>query len=416
MAITKLSDLFKSKIQASAKSVQTSSASTNPTQTNNTNCSSNSNNSNSSAQAASIMNKYENKFDYSNDNKKKSKDYNKVAKKLGVKLNSYEQNGFRLMVNKSSARGELKYDMNGDGTMESVDTASAIANSFDSVLDLYIQREVENCIKKFGKSTGSNGFLSEKALEYLKTEKHIVVNDVQCTAAKMKGKVWSFSLVDDEGNIMQDENGKLGSCIFADGLNADGYLEKAEIQFSNVLDELGYDCISRADFKGTDKEYDQMLKEIEAGINSGLYQGSDKNIKCIYGTEVITRGSKGNGNGNADGEASDADVLSASAKQEEYARIYAAKLQSEIASYQTKNSKNELSANELASIKCSVKSYMYSNYDGVTADILNQADKAAKVDVKIVNKSQDTQTIAAQTQQTANTSNEPLREKELLVA
>ncbi len=57
-------------------------------------------------------------------------------------------------------------DTNEDGTMEEVNLSDAIADSFDSELDLYIQDEFQKILKKYG--TKMKGFLCPEAIAELK--------------------------------------------------------------------------------------------------------------------------------------------------------------------------------------------------------------------------------------------------------
>lgn len=170
---------------------------------------------------------------------------------------------------------KVNMDADGDGTKEDVNLADAIANSFDSELDLYIQSEFEKIVQKYGSC--SKNYLSKEALAELKA-KGI---EVSCVGND-SNRVYSFSLVDKDGNVLEDENGKKGSIIFADCLIPDGYAQGAEINLSAILDCMGKDCISKADFVGREDDYYDVLKQVEAGVQSGAYDAKGK-LSDIYG-------------------------------------------------------------------------------------------------------------------------------------
>ena len=87
----------------------------------------------------------------------------------------------------------------------------------------------------------------------------------------------------EEGNVMVDENGNEGSILFGDWVIPDGYAQGAEQNLSSMLDLMGYDCISKADFIGNEDKYDQVLSIVEENIKNGAYSYSDKKVSDIYG-------------------------------------------------------------------------------------------------------------------------------------
>ena len=193
-----------------------------------------------------------------------------------------------------------------NGNISDVALADAVAASFDSELDLYIQDIVGEVMAKYG--TCSKGYLSDDARAEL-AAKGIRVDSVgQGTEedGSNTNRVYSFSLVElpanfesmsveeqmefvysDDAKIVEDKAGNKGSYLFADALIPDGFAQNAEINMSSILDQMGYDCISKADFIGSDgkfnqAEYDAMLSEVGELVNSGELTGSDK-ITDIYG-------------------------------------------------------------------------------------------------------------------------------------
>ena len=186
-------------------------------------------------------------------------------------------------------------DSDGDGEYEEKKILDAVADSFDSELDLYIQDKLEKIIEKYGPN--SQNYLSSGAIAELKSY-GIVVESVGGKNGNCD-RVYSFSLVDENGNVLTDENGKKGSIIFADCLVPDGNAQAAEVQLSSILDSMGYDCISKADFIGREDEYWQVLSQVQENINNGLYEGNGS-TSSIYGDIkdiLISVGSLWSGNG-----------------------------------------------------------------------------------------------------------------------
>lgn len=127
------------------------------------------------------------------------------------------------------------------------------------------------------------GFLCPEAIAELKA-KGIQVDSVGDADADIQfsKRVYSFSLVDKDGNVLVDENGKKGSILFADCIIPDGYAQGAEVNLSSILDVMGKDCLSKADFIGHEDEYYKLLEEVGANVQAGKY-GSSGKINDIYG-------------------------------------------------------------------------------------------------------------------------------------
>ncbi len=193
-----------------------------------------------------------------------------------------------------------------NGNISDMALADAVAASFDSELDLYIQDIVQDVMNRYG--TCSKGYLSDSAKAEL-AAKGIRVDSVgQGTEedGSNTNRVYSFSLVQlpdnfedlsveeqmaivyaDDAKIVEDKAGNKGSYLFADCLIPDGFAQNAEINLSSILDTMGYDCISKADFIGSDgkfneNEYLAMLAEVGEMVNSGELSGRDS-INDIYG-------------------------------------------------------------------------------------------------------------------------------------
>ena len=189
----------------------------------------------------------------------------------------------------------------------------AIAESFDSELDLYIQETIREAMQKFG--TCSKGFSSEACLNWL-AERGIRVDSIGTSSGEDKdgdgevdgsfsNRVYTFSMVEvpenfddmsteekrayiygEDAKILQDENGNKGSIVFGDCLIPDGYAQGAEFNLSSILDEMGYECISKADFIGNEDDYFAMMDEFDQmfGVNS---EGERTGNGTYTGVETI---------------------------------------------------------------------------------------------------------------------------------
>ena len=194
-----------------------------------------------------------------------------------------------------------------NGNISDQNLADAVAASFDSEIDLYIQAEVEKVIKEYGQSS-KVGYLSEKGIAAL-AAKGIRVDAVgqgDEENGSNTNRVYSFSLVEvpdnfetlspeeqraivyaDDAKIIEDKAGNKGSYLFADALIPDGCAQNSEVNMSSILDQMGYDCVSKADFIGSDGKFDEaeyqaMLSEVGDMVNSGEYSARET-ITALYG-------------------------------------------------------------------------------------------------------------------------------------
>ncbi len=232
----------------------------------------------------------------------------------------------------------ISMDTDGDGQTESVALAEAIASSFDSELDLFIEEKVEEVIKKYGHC--SKQYLSEAALKELAS--YGIRVDAVGDDGKTTNRAYAFSLVEvppehkddaynwmyktEEGKnakVLEDKNGKKGSYIFADCLIPDGYAQGAELNLSSILDQMGYDCVSKADFIGREGDYKKLMSEVESRLANGEYKGG-QSMNDLYGNrkDILTAVSNlwgGHGSapgvGNYGGAKSAADALEAKAEE-----------------------------------------------------------------------------------------------------
>ncbi|MBR6163238.1 hypothetical protein IKQ26_05075 [bacterium] len=239
---------------------------------------------------------------------------------------------------KSNESWRISMDQDGDGQTESVALADAIASSFDSELDLFIEEKVEEVVKKYGAC--SKQYLSEAALRELAS--YGIRVDAVGDDEKTTNRAYAFSLVEipeehkgdayewlyntEEGKnakVLEDANGKKGSYIFADCLIPDGYAQGAELNLSSILDQMGYDCVSKADFIGKESEYNKLLSEVETRLQNGEYKGG-QSMNDLYGNrkDILTAvknlwGGSGSapGVGNYGGSSSPEDALKAKSEE-----------------------------------------------------------------------------------------------------
>ena len=195
----------------------------------------------------------------------------------------------------------ISKDKDGDGSIESVALADTIAASFDSELDLYIQDIIRDVMAKYGSC--SKSYLGKKARKELAAKGIRVdsVGDGTEEDGSITNRVYSFSLVEqpenadkisidelyeavysDDAKIVEDANGKKANYLFADCLIPDGFAQGAEVHLSSILDQMGYDCISKSDFIGREDEYMTLMGEIENYVQSGAAKGSIT-IDELYG-------------------------------------------------------------------------------------------------------------------------------------
>lgn len=171
---------------------------------------------------------------------------------------------------------DVTADFDGDGKMDTQNIVNTIVDSCDSKLDLAIDYALREAVQHFGTACLA-GLLSDEGQKYLKDNYGIVVNRV----GDKWDRVYSFSIVDDEGNVLQDEEGGLATKVFADNLTADGNLGPLERNMASVLDNMGYDLVSDADFVGKEGEYEEFMADILQELKDGEYKGT-RSINSIY--------------------------------------------------------------------------------------------------------------------------------------
>ena len=222
----------------------------------------------------------------------------------------------------TGGRAKIDIDLNDDGEIsedeKGVDAAQAMAASYDSELDLYIEDSIQEFIEKYcGNDTAfwwdGRGFMQPEMQEKLYQEYGIVINQVGDDR-----RTYSFSLVDQDGNVLEDANGNKGSILWGDWVIPDGFAQGAELNLSSILDSIGYDCVSKADFAfneelGGEAGYNAMIEALHEDVantldltSSSAYTGeeskytqiSDRKVDDMYGATQIISLASGGGTGN----------------------------------------------------------------------------------------------------------------------
>ena len=202
---------------------------------------------------------------------------------------------------------KVDMDADGDGVVDQgVNLADAIAASFDSELDLYIEDQLHAIMEKYQcydikALFGSENSQAVKDLAALGIRADAVGDD-----AEWQNRTYTFSLVEvpegfenlspeeqmeivysDDAKILTDGNGKKGSMIFSDCLVPDGNAQGAELNLSSILDTMGYDCISKADFVGREEDYHSLIQEIGEDIVNGEYTSDGTTHADIYTEKTL---------------------------------------------------------------------------------------------------------------------------------
>lgn len=218
----------------------------------------------------------------------------KLHKNTGVEGGSETISGLDCVAR--GGRYKIEMDTDDDGELEEVSAAEAMAASFDSELDLYIEDVLHQAIEKFGtKFYWGGSFKSQEAQDFF--AQHGIRVD------QINNRTYTFSLVDDEGNVLEDSEGGKGSILFGDWVIPDGYAQGSELNLSSLLDQMGYDCISKADFIGHEDDYNKVLAAVQENLDKGLYEASERKVSDIYGgaTTSFSTGHAGSSGSGANG-------------------------------------------------------------------------------------------------------------------
>jgi hypothetical protein len=174
------------------------------------------------------------------------------------------------------------------------DVLTATAESYDSVLATVLDVKLENIL---GSGSWNIDWFREgttnSKIEQLKAA------GIDVRTLDGDSRVYVFSLIDEEGNVIQDENGKFGQVIKSDLGIPDGFFQKTERNMALVLDAMGYNCLTALDFSEEEMAQIRELAELD---NSQLGTSSGKKVTDIYSKACAGEGSVfGKGHGGEDG-------------------------------------------------------------------------------------------------------------------
>lgn len=158
-----------------------------------------------------------------------------------------------------------------------------IAASYDSVLDLVLDEKLNNAmaeiyVERLGgsKSVYGDGKVSWDWSQIVANadilrEKYGI--DVQVVESKTAYTEIVVSLIDENGNIIKDGNGKLAQVKKSDNMLPDGSCQNVEKFASAAIDQMGYDCVSITDFSPEEYaiiKYMATLSNLDIGLSSDL--------------------------------------------------------------------------------------------------------------------------------------------------
>ncbi len=224
--------------------------------------------------------------------------YNDVAKeasKRGMAFNSMKDYGCRIFkyIQKNAGSRMVTVKNQQTGEDEQIDVLTAMANSYDSVLDTVLDVKLEELL-------GSGSWNVDWFREGTSNSKIAQLKAAGIDVKILDGdsRVYTFSLIDAEGNVIQDENGKFAQVIKADLGIPDGFFQETERNMALILDAMGYNCLTALDF--TEEEM-SMIKELAQLDNSQLGESSGKKVSDIYSKASVGQGSVFGKGGGKDG-------------------------------------------------------------------------------------------------------------------
>lgn len=155
---------------------------------------------------------------------------------------------------KKAILGGEKYITVTDANGETMSGVEAMAKSYDSVLDLYTQEQFKKVLEDYGYGTFTNNCQFLKHTDEIREKYGIDIKMVETQrdgkrdVAGVQNRTFEISLVDKDGNIIEDEDGNKSTILFGDWVIPDGCAQGAEFDFISVIDQAGFDCVSKADF------------------------------------------------------------------------------------------------------------------------------------------------------------------------
>ncbi len=291
-------------------------------------------------------------------------EYNSVKNKAserGVAFDSIKDYGCRIFCRIQQNAGNRMVTVRNQqtGEDEQVDILTAMANSYDSVLDTVLDEKLERILGKQDGSWNVDWFREGTTNSKLAMLRKAGI-DVQILDGDNRAYV--FSLIDAEGNVIQDENGKFAQVIKADLGIPDGFFQRSERNMALILDAMGYNCLTALDFT---KEEMAMIRELAELDNSQLGTSSGKKVTDIYSKASVGQGSVFGKGGGKEG---------VSNLTEEELKMMAVDIEEKIPDTQeTESSKTEAEQEEENKEKTSKTKVSRAKYNAMIEDKTEQA-------------------------------------------
>lgn len=245
----------------------------------------------------------------------------KTLKKYGVSIEGPGKygnfNNVLNNVNKGLNAGCMISVTGENGEEKQVELNQAIADSYDSVLDLVLKEKLKKVL--------GDGNWKIKDLGTPKMQAKLKAAGIEFKT--LDHRIYTFSLVDDDGNVIQDENGHLAQIIMTDKVLPDGYMQGTDKNWNAVLDSVGYNCVSELDYTEEEWAQIQQLADLD---NSELGTSSGKKTTDVYkNAKVVNSGNFGGAGASASGtdtimqNLSDDDMFDMDFEQEETTALQA---------------------------------------------------------------------------------------------
>lgn len=204
----------------------------------------------------------------------------------------YEMYGIRYdAININSEHTDFVQEINamiGHGSGKSDPYYDQMAASYDSVLDVVLDERFKEAMdtfeREFCEKTGrdfENGGFTFNWDYIMKHYATRLLNEYNISIVQTAIGCFQVSLVDNDGNVIQDENGCLAQVQKRDIMIPDGVAQRAELNCSALLDTMGYDIISNLDFNEEEWAAIQKMARLsndelsKLGVSSGIKAGTN---------------------------------------------------------------------------------------------------------------------------------------------
>ncbi len=204
-----------------------------------------------------------------------------MKQKTGVEIEKY---------NAGTKNSALQHVENFNKKVAGKVDGDLMAKSFDSVLDLQLQKKLAEVIKKTGARTYADLWKNKKVTDMLK-ENGIVIQAMDKSWNPCNPKVgnrnWQISMVDKDGNVIKDEKGKLAQFKMKD-FGGDGYLRQNELYVNDLLKIAGYDCVSSLELSDAELAEMASLAGVSSDVNVGqTISGTMANIQAKQQSDAM---------------------------------------------------------------------------------------------------------------------------------